>query len=89
MEFLAQFDSDIMYIKGETNLVADILSRYYESDLWDKHQSVVQYVNVDTQLDPDREDLPWDRFEENCAMSTVHIEFNVTRCPKRQWHTPM
>jgi hypothetical protein len=33
MEFLACFDFHITYIKGETNLVADSLSRYYENDL--------------------------------------------------------
>jgi hypothetical protein len=36
MEFLTWFDFDITYVKGETNLVADVLSRYYESDDWDE-----------------------------------------------------
>ena len=71
MEFLTQFDFEIMYIKGETNLVADVLLRYYKSDQWDKWPSAAQYVNVDSQLDPKGEDLPWDRFEENHVMTTM------------------
>ena len=32
MEFPMRFDFDITYVKGDTNLVADALSRYYESN---------------------------------------------------------
>jgi hypothetical protein len=65
MEFLAQFDYDITYVKGETNLVADALLRYYENDNWDKLNEHVPYINADARLDPEGEDLPWDRFKEN------------------------
>jgi hypothetical protein len=65
MEFLARFDYDITYVKGETNLVADALSRYYENDQWDESHDEAQYVNADARLDPEGEDLPWDRFEES------------------------
>jgi hypothetical protein len=68
MEFLAHFDYDITYVKGEMNLVADALSRYYESDNWDAPVDKAQYVNADAQLDPEGEDLPWDQFEESCTM---------------------
>ena len=68
MEFLARFNYDITYVRGETNLVADALSRYYESDNWDESIAKTQYVNADTRLDPDGEDLPWDRLEESRAM---------------------
>lgn len=44
MEFLARFDFDITYVKGETNLVADALSRYYENDQWDESHEAFQYV---------------------------------------------
>jgi hypothetical protein len=47
MEFLARFDYDITYVKGETNLVADVLSRYYENDNWDKLNEHAPYVNAD------------------------------------------
>jgi Integrase zinc binding domain/RNase H-like domain found in reverse transcriptase len=88
MEFLVWFDFDIVYIKGETNLVADALSRYYESDQWNKQQSAAQYVNANSQLDPEGEDLPWDWFEENRAMSTPNNESIATNCPRRNRRTP-
>ena len=68
MEFLARFDFDITYVKGETNLVADALSRYFESDCWDELHEASQYVNADARLDPEGEDLPWVRLEEARAM---------------------
>jgi hypothetical protein len=73
MEFLARFDFDITYVKGETNLVADALSRYFENDHWDDSYDESQYVNADARLDPEGEDLPWDRFEENRAMQTADV----------------
>jgi hypothetical protein len=49
MEFLARFNLNITYIKGDLNLVADPLFRYYESDEWNESHSDPQpeYVNVD------------------------------------------
>ena len=64
MKFLARFDFDIIYIKGETNLVADTLSRYYENDTCDKLHDTSQYVNTNAWLDPEGENLPWDRYKE-------------------------
>jgi len=84
MEFLAQFDYDIMYVKGETNLVADALSRYYESDNWDETKDTPQYVNADAQLDPEGEDLPWDRFKETRAMHETGKEHNTRTQRRRQ-----
>jgi hypothetical protein len=60
IEFLARFNYNITYVNGETNLVADMLSRYYENDEWGESTDVAQYVNTDAQLDPEGEDLPWD-----------------------------
>jgi hypothetical protein len=68
MEFLTRFDYDITYVKGEMNLVADVLSRYYESDNWDAPIDKAQYVNANAWLDPEGEELPWDQFEESHAM---------------------
>jgi hypothetical protein len=68
MEFLERFNYEIIYVKGETNVVADALSRYYHSDEWDEHHVPEQYVDADSRLDPDGEDLPWNRVVELRAM---------------------
>ena len=77
-----------MYIKGKTNLVADTLSRYYESDQWDEQQNTAQYINVDSRLDPKGEDLPWDRFEEYHTMTTLGNDLCNDRRPIRNRHPP-
>jgi len=74
MEFLVRFDYDITYVKGETNLVADALSRYHENDHWDEATDKSQYVNADLHLNPEGEDLPWVRFEETRAMHKLGVD---------------
>jgi hypothetical protein len=88
MEFLARFDINITYIKGEINLVADALSRYFENDIWDESLDGSLYVSVDSRLDPEGEDLPWDRFEEARAMREEDSQRqrrpqHVRRAPRR------
>ena len=84
MEFLARFNYDITYVKGKTNLVADALSRYYKNDEWDDSHDESLYVNADTRLDPEGEDLPWARFEENRAMRATENAPHTNRCPQCQ-----
>jgi hypothetical protein len=58
MDYMSQFNFDIMYVKGELNKVADCLSRYYEndneSDIYEPHE----YVCADVHINPTGEDLP-------------------------------
>jgi hypothetical protein len=68
MEYLSRFDYDIQYVKGSSNKVADSLSRYYQSDTEDELHPQYDFVNVDSQLDPEGEDLPWNRLVEVRAM---------------------
>lgn len=88
MEFLTHFDYDITYIKGKTNLVADVLSRYYENDEWDESPDVSLYVNADSWLDPEGKDLPWARFEENHAMRATEELPHISSRPQHQRHAP-
>jgi hypothetical protein len=64
MEYLARFDFDIQYIKGTLNKVADVLSRYYESNTWYDVHPEMAYVDADVRLDPGRIDLPWNHLNE-------------------------
>jgi len=64
MEYLSRFDFDIQYVKGVSNKVADSLSRYYQSDTWEDVHPSYDYVNADSQLDPEGEDLPWNHVVE-------------------------
>ena len=51
-------------MKGVSNKVADSLSRYYQSDTWEDVHPSYDYVNADSQLDPEGEDLLWNRIIE-------------------------
>jgi hypothetical protein len=53
--------TDIQHMKGICNLVADSLSRYYQSDTWEDIHSSYDFVNADLQLDSEGEDLPWNQ----------------------------
>lgn len=57
MEFLTWFNYDITYVKGKINLVANVLSKYYENNNWEESNEHTSYVNADSQLDPEGEDL--------------------------------
>ena len=46
-------------MKGQYNIVADCLSRYYSSDLPGETHADRQYVLADVRLDPDGDDLPY------------------------------
>ena len=43
---------------GDTNRVADCLSRYYENDGPDNHQPDHDFMSADVKLDPDGESIP-------------------------------
>jgi hypothetical protein len=58
-EFLSRFDYEILYVKGKYNKVADCLSRYYGSDAPEEIHEEAVYVNIDSRLDPDGDDLPF------------------------------
>ena len=64
MEYLSQFDFDIRHVKGNSNTVADSLSRYHQLDNAIEKVPIYDFVNADLRLDPEGEDLPWSRVVE-------------------------
>lgn len=64
MEFLSRFKYSITYVKGKTNIVADALSRYYKSDAPGEVHNHHKYVAVDAKLDPDGDNLSFQRVQE-------------------------
>ena len=76
LDYLSRFDFDITYVKGEFNKVADCLSRYFESDTHADEHEPYDYVQADSRIDPDGEDLPRARAtevkERQCNVQTLH-----------------
>ena len=73
-EFLSRFDYDTVHVPGETNRVADCLSRYYESDGPNETHPEEEYVNADKRLDPEGKTLPTERFVEIRTAGLRHSE---------------
>ena len=60
-DYLLQFDFDICYVKGKLNKVADALFCYYECHSWEGTSLVHYYIFSNARLDPEHEDLSWER----------------------------
>ena len=54
----------IQYVDGNSNKVADALSRYYETDDWTTLRRDTELVSADIRVDPDMDDMPIDRRRE-------------------------
>ena len=57
-EYLSRFNFTIQYVDGDTNRVADCLSRYYKNDGPDDYHPDHDFVSADAKLDPDGELIP-------------------------------
>jgi hypothetical protein len=57
MEYLSRFNFEITYVSGHKNVVADVLSRYYESLPEGTIVPQDDWVHIDECLDPDHDDL--------------------------------
>ena len=57
IEYLSRFDYEVVHVAGDTNRVADALSRFYNSEDADAEHPPYDYVNADARLDPAGEEL--------------------------------
>lgn len=75
MEYLSRFDFDITCIKGVTNKVTDVLSRYHEYDTPQDHYELHKYVSADVQINLACKDLPlyqWAEVEQAIGAEMAH-----------------
>jgi hypothetical protein len=77
MEFLSWFDFDVMFVQGISNKVADMLSHYFETDNWTDAHPAQDYIDADVRLDPQHEDLPWERHLELEQDDTAELPLQV------------
>ena len=78
-EYLSRFDFEVTYVKGQYNIVADCLSRYYSSDLPGETHVDHQYVAADVRLDPDGGDLPYGSTPQMWALRTQEPPESIPR----------
>lgn len=78
-EYLSRFDFNVTYVKGQYNIVADCLSRYYTSDLPGETHADHLYVSADQRLDPDGNDLPYGL---NPQLQTMRTEESPGSTPR-------
>jgi len=65
MDYLSRFNTEIVYMKGVENKVANCLSRYYKMEGGEEVQNkCVNWANADVRLDPEGDDLPHDQLRE-------------------------
>ncbi len=73
MEYLSRFDYEVIYVKGESNKVADSLSRYYASEEANSPHPPYDLVSADARLDPDHETLSGPRVAELRARRVMDV----------------
>ena len=80
MDYLSQFNAEIVYVKGVENKVANCLSCYYEMEGGEGVQNeCVDWANTDVRLDPEGDDLPQDRLRELRLASMRASQHDVRR----------
>lgn len=74
VEYLARFDFEIIHVPGESNKVADALSRYFTYDPEGMALPSYDLVTADIRLDPDGETLPDPRIAEMRAQREMDTD---------------
>jgi hypothetical protein len=63
------------HVDGSKNKVADALSRYYEYNTWEDKCPPKDHVDVDIRLDPNHDELSWERI---CEVKDYSVRLLVT-----------
>ena len=64
------YDITIQHVDGDTNRVADCLSRYYENDSPDDFHLDHDFMSANAKLDPDGELIPLQQYADMCTAAT-------------------
>lgn len=85
-EFLSRFDYETVYVKGHTNTIADLFSRYFQ-DRQDEIVPLHEMVNADRRLDPDGDELPAVRWMEISDYNTTANPSFMSNSSLRVYHS--
>ena len=75
-EYVSHFNFELLYLKGDKNIVANALSCYYLSDEPGERHGVESYVNADSRLDPEGDNLSDShcRETEELRINTAYVD---------------
>ena len=82
-EYLSRFNFTIQHVDGDTNCVADCLSRYYENHGPDDHHPDHDFVSADMKLDPERELIPVQQYTEMHTAATRWSTYLAEKAEQR------
>ncbi|KAL6302290.1 hypothetical protein BKA93DRAFT_701155, partial [Sparassis latifolia] len=89
IEYLSQFDYEIVHVQGTTNRVADSFSRYFAEEGADMLHDPQDYVSADIRLDPRGETLSGNRMAEIRAQRIIEpVEQRVQEATELAAHHP-
>ncbi|KAI0349151.1 hypothetical protein OH77DRAFT_1383263, partial [Trametes cingulata] len=89
MEYVSRFDSDILWVEGITNQVADALSRYYIYEEANAPHPPHDLVLADAHLDPDGTHLTRTACSSYEERLTHHLRDHATSQPETPTDDPV
>ena len=84
---LVGLNFDFLYVRGHRNAAADALSRRFALDPPDTQYPTQDLVDIDIRLDPDGDDLPYERLNASASPSSA-ASYKVQRTSDSPQSTP-